>query len=33
MQERQRYFESRLAKTQAQELMSKDVCYLNIPID
>lgn len=28
MQERQRYFESRMAKAQAQELMSEDVCCL-----
>lgn len=30
MQERQRYFESRMAKNQAQELLSKDVCCLKI---
>lgn len=28
MQERQRYFENRMAQTQAQELLSKDVCDL-----
>ena len=27
MQERQRYFENRMAKNQAQELLSKDVCF------
>ena len=30
MQERQRYFENRLAKNQAQALLSKDVCFLKI---
>jgi hypothetical protein len=30
MQERQRYFENRMAKNQAQELLSKDVCCFNI---